>query len=662
MMRSIRVVLMLASLCLPGCRHSTVSSRPPAAPPLAVPVVDQPVVPFEPIELQRIDLPAPIGDASTPTWTVDGHHLLFTSLGGTANGHLYLVGEDGSGLRCLSCGLVNEPVVAPSEQEAMAYALPDGKRAFFGPYASFSILECTPSLLDCATAQILPIDVSAARPTWPPLDLGGGSAPHMAPDGVHLAFSDVRTDAAELMVIGTLVRQDNQYVLTDPRVINPPGPSSLLDTRPDGWSHGGQLYEFKSFADGGASATYVAEPDSGNPDVVKVDLATGETTRLTAHPDWDEDNAPSPDGRSLVVESDKTMHRTDMFGLMPVRSFIDTPFIAVNAMYYVGSPERRQCDLQPWLLPASGDQDGALMGQPLNPYRGGDVHAANNVTGTPQWSPDGTRIALNLMRYSTALSPPYLLIAHLTARIPSEPLPVVSSQPGAWAVAPADYHGGLQSEQPVVVQGASSGNALLLYSGLGVAGGQNLAIYDHYSDDGKNFVDGTAVITNGIGFEVALQGFLQAETHLTLSGEHSGSLDMDLRYLAKGGNGPSSATVSGTATASYDGISRSGPPVIPQPCPDALPRPHPLAIAATVAGDALQVQVTSRIAGAGRNEGLVDTRPVWGATVSVAGQTATTDRAGRAVLPKPMQVSGATISAVAGDTMLPATLHVEWPP
>lgn len=649
----------VAALLAAACGSSNPVSGSSSTPTSPTPAV----APFEAISLEKIALPATIVSASIPAWTNDGRHLLFTGSTDGRTGHLYIVAEDGSGLLCLSCGVANEPSVQ-ADGGALSYALPDGKRVFFGPYGTFTILECTPSLLNCQSAQILPIDISAARPSVTGIvDIGGGAAPHMAPDGIHLVFSDVRSDAAELMVMGTLVRQADKYVLTDPRVINPPGPSGPLDRSPIGWSNGGQLYEFKSFADGGASATYVGFPESGNPDVIKVNLATGATTRLTTQPDWDEDNAPSPDGTSIVVESDRGMHRTDMFGLMPVRSLIDTPLISALAIYYVGSPERRQCDLQPWLLPAAGDAGASLMGQPLNPYNGGDVHAANNISGMPQWSPDGTKVALGLMSYTTAMGPPYLLVAHLRARKPSIPIATVSSAPGTWALSPNDFHGSIQSNQPVLVKGLASGSALVVYTGLGVLGGVDSVIYNHYSDDGKNFVDGTDTIVDGLILEAALEGSVTWTSHLTLSGEHTGSRDGALTFVIPSGSGnagDTGAVVSGSSTTTYDGASFTGPPAVPMACPQALPRPQPLAFTTSVSGGQLVVNVTSTVYGAGRDEEQTDTRPVWGATVTFNGRSVVTDPSGDAAF-STSGANGATLSVTAGDTMVPTSGVVHLP-
>lgn len=79
------------------------------------------------------------------------------------------------------------------------------------------MLGCAPSVLSCTRRQILPIDLSGARPggafvppggvvTSPVLNQANASSPKLAPDGIHVAFSDIRTDAAELMTIATLWR------------------------------------------------------------------------------------------------------------------------------------------------------------------------------------------------------------------------------------------------------------------------------------------------------------------------------------------------------------------------------------------------------------------------------------------------------------------------
>jgi len=626
------------------------------------------VPPFEPIVIQRIDLPSEIKDASSPVFTGDGKHLLFFSAE-----HLWIVGTDGRGLDCLSCGLANAPTLPKTEQEGFATEFPDGKRVFFGAAGSVGVLECSPSVIDCSSRQILPVDLSAARPDGGVVtpggadlegayDVGGGSSPKLAPDGVHVAFSDVRSDAAELMIIATLQRQATKYIVTDPRVINPAGPTSPTDTNTQAWSDSAALYEFKTFANGGADATYaeVGGPATLNPDVWEINLATGQRTRLTANPDWDEDDAPSPDGRSIVIESDRTMHRTDMLGgLLPVRGFIDAPEVAIYASYYVAGPVDRQCDLQPWLLPASGDDDAKLLGEPIQPYTGGDVHAANNVSGWPQWSPNGTEIALNTESYTTNLSAPYLLIAHLVARKPTKPLPIVSSQPGSWAPSPENYHGAIAADETVVLHGLASGTATVTYAGTGVVSGQYSAIYDNYSDNGRDFVNGTSSITNAS----VLTGPITIETNLTMTGADTGYSHIDLTLS---GDETNPVTAIGTAVTSYDGTTIAGPPHTPAPCPNALPRPPQLQLAASVVHrhgrPMVLAKVTASIHGAGANEAGTDTRPVLDATVTMDRASAHTDASGTALIAVPTHAGGRIpVTASAGDTFLAASTSIKLP-
>ena len=630
----------------------------------AAPYSSDQSVPFEPVVIQKITLPSSITEASTPVFTSDGHHLLFFSAL-----HLWIVADDGTGLTCLSCGVANEPTVVQAEQEGFATEFPDGKRVFFGAAGSLAVLECAPSLVQCTTKQILPVDLSAVRPTamvtpgggsgvQPTVNLANGSSPKLAPDGVHVAFSDIRTDAAELMTIATLTRGTTSYTASDAHVLNPVGPTGLTDTDTDAWSDAAALFEFKSFGDGGAYGTYVqvGGEASLNPDVWKVDFATGVRTRLTAQADWDEDDAPSPDGRSILVESDRTMHRVDEFGgLVPFRGFIDAPKVAIAAGYFVDSAAARQCDLQPWLYPAAGDEGGNLMGEPIQPYTGGDVHAANNVSGFPQWSPDGTEIALNTESYTTNASAPYLLVAHLVSRKPTTPLPVVSSEPGAWAPAPADYHGTIDTDGAVVLNGKAAGTATVVYANLaGVVGGSDTVSYDNYSDDGIDTVNGT----DSIDYPTINSGPIVLATNLTLTGRDSGTVTTQLVFTGSSAGQP---MVTGTTTATLNGYTVTGPPVVPQDCPDSLPKPPPLALTTTLSGTSLLAHVTASVKGAGLAENQTDTRPVTDATVTVDGVTATTDDAGDAVLRVAGLTGTQTVTATAGDTLVPASASVAFP-
>jgi hypothetical protein len=494
----------------------------------------------------------------------------------------------------------------------------------------------------------------------PALDEGGASSPKISPDGHWIAFSDVTTDAVELMTIARLNRGKSEYTTSDPRVLNPAGPTSLTDTDTRAWSNSSALFEFKTFADGGKDATYaqVGGIAGYNPDVWKIDLKTGKRTRLTASADWDEDDAPSPDGRSILIESDRTMHRVDMLGdLLPVRGFIDAPVIGVEASYFVAGPVDRQCDLQPWLFPASGDRDARLMGQPIQPYTGGDVHAANNVSGYSQWSPDGTRIALNTESFTTNRSADYLLVAHLTDRKPTKPKPIVSSRPGSWAPAPARYHGAIGAIDTVVLHGNRSGTATVSYDNpAGVVSGVDTVIYIDYSDNGRDVVNGTTSLVN----PTILTGPIHLSSHLTMTGDNKGSADIDLTYT---GIDTGQVKVTGTASNSYDGTTISGVPHVPAHCPNSLPRKPVTKIKArrvTRHGhDYVLARVTGRIAGDGVNEATTEIAPIIDASVSIDNATAHTNRHGVALIRVPAHLHGRhKVMMTAGDTLRTARTSV----
>ena len=238
--------------------------------------------PFEPISIKRINLPTTITEATRPLFTNDGRHLLFWF-----DDELYITDLTGQAVRCLSCGVANSP---RSPGEDLATPFPDGKRVFFGGYvqpgpAQMAVLECTPSVVDCQSARILPVDFSKAQPaTIPPggavstpqANLFGSSTAKLSQDGQHVGFSDLRSDSVLEMVVGKLTRAADRYEVTDPRVINPAGPASATDPSVAGWSDSSALYEFKSFTNGGADATYAQVGGiHGGVDVWSVNLATG---------------------------------------------------------------------------------------------------------------------------------------------------------------------------------------------------------------------------------------------------------------------------------------------------------------------------------------------------------------------------------------------------
>jgi hypothetical protein len=623
---------------------------------------------FQPITVQRINLPSGIKSAGWPVFTHDGRHLLFYSTGTDTTGgstgpgaetELWIVDTDGRDAHCLSCGLANDPT---SNGEGEITPFPDGKRIFFGSVdqpgsSAYGVLDCEPSVANCASRKILPIDFSAAQPkvippggaeSTPQTDTGGDYAAKLSQDGQYVGFSDIRTDSIETMIVGKLELSGDEYIVTDPKVINPPGPSSASDKSVQDWSNGGALYEFKTFTHGGADATYVqvGGEAGGNPDVWSVNLKTGKRTRLTSNPDYDEDNAVSPNGSLLALWSNRTMHMTDWLdGLLPVRGFIDDPAAVLSLQL---SSSNKRCHGPIWILPSTGDDDARLLGQPIVYYRVPHVFVTNNLTGWPQWSPNGTMLALNTTNNSPGSGypahAPFLLVAHFNAIKATQPIRAVSSEPGSWAVSPTQYHPDYGFDGTVTLRGLGGGTVTVVYGGSdGVLAGHWSETYDKYSDNGRDFVSGTISITS-----TTETGTLKSD--LVMTGADTGSDHVNLTF----GKG-----VTGHGASTYDGHTVTGPSpeqAAEGACPAIQPKEPRLRATATRLRDGdYRLKVTVSIANAGANEGDVATEPVDDATIKI-GRTITHTNVLGEVIVAPHKARNATITA--GDTLMQTSIRL----
>jgi len=585
-----------------------------------------------------------------PTFTADGRYILFQN---QVNGTTWITTKGGTGTHCISCRFADRPKIIGG----FTYAFPDNRRIFvsheigaFGGSDSASnadayVLECSPSIWHCAAHRYLPVDMSAdkgselivQRRTW-----------HLSPDGRYLGWTDLRLDGM-FMIVARLVRESDKYVAADPRIVDPAGPTSASDTRPTAWENYSQMYELKSFADGGRSILALAEPQ-GDPDVIKVNLATGKVTRLTANSDWDEDGALSPDGSLETVYSWRTRARIVATGWIPqIPDFLGLDASAALAPYYVSSWPGFQCDLSPWLLPGTGDDGGTLTGQPLQTYAG-NLTAGNNLSGQSFWNPGSNQVLLqerlrtrpatsaNAQIAQKGLAPSWIEVADID-RPATTPQPAASSAVGAWAPAAATFQGPLAAGHHVVVHGPGGGTATLTYQGS-LAGGSMSVTFDDYTTDGRTFVNGTMEVANPS--EETSPWTLTDD--VTVTGAHTGRLVAD---LAINNNASPLPQMSGTFSATYDG--RTAPPLPALgPCYSRLPRPTPLTVRALRRGAAVQLRVSADMDG--------DIRPVLRALVRSGATTASTDAAGRATLTLP--AGRRTILVTAGSTFLARRVSV----
>jgi len=312
------------------------------------------------------------------------------------------------------------------------------------------------------------------------------------------------------------------------------------------------------------------------------------------------------------------------------------------------SSSNKRCHGPIWILPSSGDHGAALSGQPIVDYRTPHVFVTNNLTGWPQWSPDGTMLALNTTNNRAGSGypahAPFLLVAHFPALRPTRPLKAVSSEPGSWAQASTDYHPVFGFTGVRTFTGAGGGTVTVDYDPLaGVLEGQWSETYANYSENGRDFVNGKVSIDEtGAG-----AGSYTAD--LTMTGNDTGSDHVEFDLAAGVDHG----------TSTYDGHTVSGPSTEQAAmgaCPAIQPKePRLHAALAKVGRDTYRVKVTSQIASTGVNEGSVDTSPVYHATLSLGSVIAYTNHDGVATVTVDHRAS---LKITAGNTLKPISVSL----
>jgi hypothetical protein len=259
-------------------------------------------------------------------------------------------------------------------------------------------------------------------------------------------------------------------------------------------------------------------------------------------------------------------------------------------------------------------------------------------------------IALNTIDDATGSAAPFILVAHLNTVKHSRPLTPVSSEPGSWAPSPTQFHPSMGYVGTVTLAGPGGGHVTVHYDGNALTGDWSEA-YSNYSDDGRDFVNGTVTITG-----TAAGGTYDAQ--LTMTGANTGSDDIDITF---------NQGAKGHATSTYDGHTITGP--MPQQvddttaggpataCTSALPKEPALHVRSTSLGHgSYKLKVTVSIAGMGANETVVDTQPVYHATIQLGRAKTYTNNAGTAII-KARTSHRLTITA--GDTLLPTSAYLQ---
>jgi hypothetical protein len=372
----------------------------------------------EPFVISTIPLPEAVSDAVLVNYLPDAKHLILEiHMAGKKKSDLAVMKDDGTGFKCLTCELKEEI------GGEMPVPLPDGKRV----YTPTGILECTPSVVDCKEARILPL----IYPVIPGSRILMRIASNMAPDGIHVAGTLVTTRGS-LVLVSELTRVSDEkgerYELMNSKVIA----GDQTDADPSKFRpffHGSG--EVKSFTDMGRSLTNISLFESNNYDLAKIDLATGDVTRFTKHFSYDEGTYPSPDGKWVIFQTHRQTTRMDAFGLIPRPLIAGLPQVAGvayqrNAEFEGYSPVRRFYGL------TMVDQYGDRARLPEDGYTGQDLTIAKdnftlyNHFGNFTWDPTSTHGVFweqkDPKREKTGEQRGRLRMIRFTSRKPSAPL------------------------------------------------------------------------------------------------------------------------------------------------------------------------------------------------------------------------------------------------
>ena len=478
--------------------------------------------PPEPLELAVVPMPDGVSPQQ-PGFDATGELLVFSFRSPDYETlQLASMRQDGSEFRCLTCG-AGLPAPVRGFQR-----LEDGQRVLVnggnGASPSWRILEFAPSLLDCQTSALVPIELPPnPDPLNPALQY---RVPHVTRDGGSLAWTEVRQRGPGnfLSALGRLEREADRYAVRDARVIAPPIPTLDLGDDADLWQRFAANYEAKEAQlRGGLDYVIASTPTAGQYGDLAVDLATGDVRRLTNHPDHDEGMELSPDESWYVLASAAGSERVEFLGLLPRPPYIDGFAFSIHFVGVAGQPgdgsgnpgtsnQERDCYLSPFLLDRYG-QRGEYVGQRLLAPGPDGYEPSPGVA----WHPDGTKLLVLESRWKrlTPQGEPQatrLRLVRLSARAPVDPASVVAAVPPpepTWALRYEDYvipdTGGV-----TVIRGKASGTATLTNELPSVVAGRLRVDYDRYSDDGENFLDGfeeisTPLLLGGADYAVDLR-------------------------------------------------------------------------------------------------------------------------------------------------------------
>lgn len=478
----------------------------------------------EPFVVKTIPTPKNVFETDLVNYLPDGKHIILEAhFVGKKKSDLAVMKEDGSDFKCLTCDLKEEI------GDEMPVPLPDGKTI----YSPRGVLECSPSIVDCKESRILPL----VYPEIPGAKIVRRIATNMSPNGKHVATGLVTTKGY-LVVVSELTRvsddKGDRYELRNVKVVaSSPNEADFAAFRPkiDG---GGEV---KSFADGGKSLINLALFESNNYDLAKIDLTTGEISRVTKHFSYDEGTYPSPDGKWLIFQTHRHTTRMDVFGLIPRPLIAGLPQ-AAGVSYQRNAEFEDNYKATRFYGLTMADNFGDRARLPEDGYTGINIMTGKedsklyNHLGNFAWHPSSTRGFFWEQKDPETVKEGELTgrlrFIEFTSRKPTKPLPKVFPDM-KWATDLKDFKWTTATyPEQGILKGKVSGYAeiSMVKPAEGSSDEPRRAIkYVNFTDDGEYILNGTESSTLRAG---GYDKPVSWDADIKVSGKHTGFL------LAKG--------------------------------------------------------------------------------------------------------------------------------
>ena len=491
----------------------------------------------EAVELSVVPLPAEVEGARFAIWSAEGERIVFNGHVPDAEGDQVLsMAVDGTELRCLSCGAEVAAGLDPAAPRLKPIPFADGRRILVrvgeqSPLraADHGVLECAPSVDECTSAHLVPIVPPAADD---PGVVQDQRELRVARDGETVGLSQVRRradgDSALVAIVGRLQREGGD------------GPEARYEVA--GARVASDLGELKGFTPDGAAALVAGfttlRDRAANPDVIRVDLTTGEVTDVTRADGYDEDLDLAPDQQSYVVASGRGSGMFETVSQLHRPNFIGRGLEPLTAYLFA---QHRADLLEPWLVPVGAEANGEL-GQPLNPDAEAEGYDGRTLV---RWHPEGDRI-IWWEGAGDPFSPPAggatrFVIARLTDREPVPPeaperspvpdwAPLLAGYvPASWE--PAESRAGTVSGRVEVIEETDGDQTTITVT------------YHDFAEEAGWVIDGVEAAS----FDAGLLGSTHYTADLTLSGGHHGWLRADATLSAAGIDGEITSSVDGHA-------------------------------------------------------------------------------------------------------------------